>query len=39
MSGYRACKQEDIEQLINNPEIRVLLSIHANRLNELIEAF
>jgi hypothetical protein len=36
MSEYQACRRDDVEALIKNPNMRALLSKHRNRLDELI---
>lgn len=37
MSKYKACKREDIEELIRTPSIRSLISQHQSRINELLK--
>jgi len=39
MSQYKACRRENIEQLIRTPSMRALVSKDLHRLKELMEGF
>lgn len=39
MSEYQACRRDDVEALIKNPNTKALLSKHRNRLDEMMNIF
>ena len=39
MSEYQACKRDDMEALIKNPNMKALLSKHQNRFDEMMKIF
>lgn len=39
MSGYKACKLEDVKELIRTPTMNSLIFEHRSRLKELLKAF
>lgn len=39
MTRYRACKRQELEELIRTPAIRALISGHMKRVNELLDRF